>query len=1569
MHAASRRFLRGSVVPILTLTATCTDNVGPPQERSATRRVPPAYLQSSNPPFILAGAGSIADCSASKTGDSQTATLLDGIPLPAEVFTLGDNAYPKGAATDYTNCYGPTWGRHTARTHPVPGDVDYKTSGATGYFNFFGAAAGTSGQGYYSFDRGAWHIIALNSEISKTASSPQMQWLRADLAAHPNLCTLAYWHEPLYSSTGGTGSTGTTYSSVRPFWDTLYAYGADLILNGHRATYERIAPIKPDGARDNAFGIRSIIAGTGGQSGGTQTNVFPASEVRNGITFGVLKLYLYDDNYAWRFFPVAGKTFTDSSSTACHGAPGAGGGGGVSASQSTVAGSPTTITASSGSSTSTITVTAKNANGNPVSGATVTLSATGSGNALTQPAAPTNVSGVATGTLSSTLAETKTVSATISGVAITQVTSVTVSPGTASALGFKTQPTDTVAGSTITPAVQAEMRDQFGNLVPSATDAVTVAIGTNPAGGMLSGTLTVNAGTGVATFSDLSINKAGTGYTLAASAGGLTGATSSTFNITAAPPIPATLAFVVQPSSTAAGVTITPVVQVEIQDQYGARFTGATNRITLAIATNPSGGTLSGTATVAAVNGAATFSDLSINKTGTGYTLGASTSGLSSATSTAFSITAATPSASQSTVAVSPATITASSGSSTSTITVTAKDANGNLVSRATVVLAATENGNTLTQPSGPTNANGVATGSLNSTGAGTKTVSATIAGVAVTQTATVTVDPGSAAALGFKTQPINTTAGSSITPAIQVEVRDQFGNPITSATDSVTLAIGTDPGGGTLSGTTTVAAQIGVATFSTLRIDKVGTGYTLAASTPGLTGATSNAFDVTADPPVATSLAFVQQPTTTQAGAAISPAVEVEIQDQNGARLTSATANLTLAIGTNPGSGTLGGTTTVAAVNGLGTFSDLIIDKSGIGYTLAASSTGLSGGTSSAFNINAAVPSPTLSTVAASPTSIDTGTGLSTITVTAKGANDQPVSGATVVLAATGSGNTLTQPATTTNTSGVATGTLSSTVAETKIVSASADGVAISQTATVTVLTRPPPPPQPTLAQVIVVPDSVALDPGGTQAYTAYGKRSNGDSVAVSVAWSATGGTICCSGTVYTAGQTPGNYSVIATDTSGKAGTAKVTINTPPPPPPPPVIERVDVIPVSATLDTGATQQFTASDAMSDGSTKAFAGTWSATGGTIASSGLYKAGSASGSYLAIALDGGKADTATITVTVPPPPPPPPPPPGTLAMGCPSSGYTRLVNVSTKTEIDAALANAQPGDQIRVAPGIYDGSTALYKSGTPSQPIVYCGVAGTNPTFQNGRFKLIASYVIITGLVFAGPSGSGNVWLAGGDHSQFIGNEVRNSDGHHGISASDNSNLRIAYNYIHDNGAGAEIDHGIYYHQQIGTGNVIDNNLITRSTGRGISMHDSYGGVIHDILVTHNTIWRCGSTGILLAANSGTGNVIANNIVADNGVTYTYKQVRIKSGSPGTSVFNNIVWSPDAAKSGIEAIVGTTISGNLAQDPKFVSPYTDLHLQAGSPAIGLGLPQYSVSPDYDGKLRDSQPDAGAFEQQ
>ncbi len=280
-----------------------------------------------SPVATLVGAGDIAQCGSSGPAASKaeaTAKLLDGVPRNSStvVYTTGDNVYNDGTATEFKNCYAPTWGRHKDRTRPVPGNHDYNTAGASGYYGYFGAAAGQAGKGWYSYDLGAWHVVVLNSNCSSIggcgAGSAQEQWLRADLAASSARCTVAMWHHPRFNS----GRTHGNNMEVAPLWSALYDYGADVILNGHVHVYERFAPQTPDARADSAHGIRQFTVGTGGASGyAFETTPQPNSEVRRTGTDGVLKLTLRADGYDFNFLAVAGQTFSDSGSGTCHGRP------------------------------------------------------------------------------------------------------------------------------------------------------------------------------------------------------------------------------------------------------------------------------------------------------------------------------------------------------------------------------------------------------------------------------------------------------------------------------------------------------------------------------------------------------------------------------------------------------------------------------------------------------------------------------------------------------------------------------------------------------------------------------------------------------------------------------------------------------------------------------------------------------------------------------------------------------------------------------------------------------------------------------------------------------------------------------------------------------------------------------------------------------------------------------------------------------------------------------------------------------------------------------------------------
>jgi ABC-type transporter MlaC component len=263
---------------------------------------------------VLVGAGDIASCVSD--GDEATADLLDVVD--GVVFTLGDHAYEAGTPIEFAACYDPSWGRHKARTRPTPGNHDYLTPGASGYFEYFGAAAGSPARGYYDYELGGWRIIVLNSNCTDVGGcgvgSPQERWLRQVLGADQRRCTLAYWHHPRFSS--GPHGSDTAYDA---FWQALYEAGADVVLGGHDHTYERFAAQRPDGTRDPYRGLRQFVVGTGG--GSHHSFVGPAmanSEIRSDDTFGVLKLTLYPTGYEWQFIPVAGRTFVDVGIGQCH---------------------------------------------------------------------------------------------------------------------------------------------------------------------------------------------------------------------------------------------------------------------------------------------------------------------------------------------------------------------------------------------------------------------------------------------------------------------------------------------------------------------------------------------------------------------------------------------------------------------------------------------------------------------------------------------------------------------------------------------------------------------------------------------------------------------------------------------------------------------------------------------------------------------------------------------------------------------------------------------------------------------------------------------------------------------------------------------------------------------------------------------------------------------------------------------------------------------------------------------------------------------------------------------------
>jgi hypothetical protein len=281
----------------LILTA-CADEAAPtkPSFRSS---------QSAAPAVTFVGAGDIAGCASPYYHDEATAELIKKIN--GTVFTAGDLTYPDGTPDQYRNCYHPSWGQFRSRTRPSPGNHDYETRGAAGYFGYFGTLAGPCCRGYYTYVLGGWRIYSLNSEMNLIS---QLAWLKEHLASHPAACVLAYWHKPLYSA--GTMGPSTQMYGV---FKALYRAGAELVLTGHDHNYQRFAPMDADAHRTGT-GVRQFVVGTGGAHLADFPRSAPNLESR-AKTWGVLKLTLMERSYGWDFISTAGKIL-DSGTGTCH---------------------------------------------------------------------------------------------------------------------------------------------------------------------------------------------------------------------------------------------------------------------------------------------------------------------------------------------------------------------------------------------------------------------------------------------------------------------------------------------------------------------------------------------------------------------------------------------------------------------------------------------------------------------------------------------------------------------------------------------------------------------------------------------------------------------------------------------------------------------------------------------------------------------------------------------------------------------------------------------------------------------------------------------------------------------------------------------------------------------------------------------------------------------------------------------------------------------------------------------------------------------------------------------------
>ncbi|MGK2849737.1 MAG: metallophosphoesterase family protein [Candidatus Limnocylindrales bacterium] len=305
-----------SPIPVATSTATPTASglASPSPSASA-----PAAASASPSPSadlagdpVLVGAGDIADCTTDD--DEATAALLDDIE--GMVFTAGDNVYDSASSATFRDCYEPTWGRHKDRTRPAAGNHDWQDGGIGAYRTYFGAAAGEGKATWYAYDLGTWRVIVLDSNCGSAdgcdPESPQGRWLVTELAATTATCTVAIWHHPRFSS----GEHGDQ-DEVGPFWDALYAAGADVVINGHDHDYERFAPLDPDGREDRERGLRQFVVGTGGKELRGFDTVAAHSELRASVAHGVLALTLHDGSYDWQFIPTAGD-FADRGTARCH---------------------------------------------------------------------------------------------------------------------------------------------------------------------------------------------------------------------------------------------------------------------------------------------------------------------------------------------------------------------------------------------------------------------------------------------------------------------------------------------------------------------------------------------------------------------------------------------------------------------------------------------------------------------------------------------------------------------------------------------------------------------------------------------------------------------------------------------------------------------------------------------------------------------------------------------------------------------------------------------------------------------------------------------------------------------------------------------------------------------------------------------------------------------------------------------------------------------------------------------------------------------------------------------------
>ncbi|TMC49599.1 MAG: hypothetical protein E6J20_17850, partial [Chloroflexi bacterium] len=689
----------------------------------------------------------------------------------------------------------------------------------------------------------------------------------------------------------------------------------------------------------------------------------------------------------------------------------------VSAARTTVVASPASITASTGSGPSTITVTARDQFGNLIRGRTVVLTATGTLNTLIQPSPDTtNANGVASGTLSSTRAETKTVSATVGGTAITQQATVTVTPAAADTLVFIGQPSNVAAGAHITPAMQVEVRDQFGNRATAATVGIGLAIGTNPGGGVLTVTPR-NAVSGVATFDDASIDRAGTGYTLVASSGALGPATSNAFNVTSAGAASIGLSAGNSQSATV-GTAVAVAPSVIVRDQFNNPVAGVA--VTFAVATG--GGSVTGATQTTNGSGIATVTSWTLGPTAGPNTLTASSGTL---TGSPVTFTATGTAGAASSIALN-----AGNGQSATAGTavpvapsVIVRDANGNPVAGVAVTFAVASGGGTVAPTTAVTSGtNGIATVTSWTLGptAGPNTLTATATGLTgspVTFTATGTAGTASSIAVNAGNGQ-SATAGTAVAVNPSVIVRDANGNPVGGV--AVTFAVAS--GGGTVAPTTAVTTGTnGIATVTSWTLGPTAGPNTLTATATGLTGSPVT-FTATGTAGTASSIAVnAGNGQSATAGTAVAVNPSVIVRDANGNPVGGVAVTFAVA----SGGGTVTPTTAVTTgTNGIATVTSWTLGPTAGPNTLTATSGTLTGSPVTFTATGTAGAASSMALNAGNGQSATAGTAVPVDpSVIVRDTHGNPVAGVAVTFAvASGGGTVAPTTAVTTGTNGIAT-------------------------------------------------------------------------------------------------------------------------------------------------------------------------------------------------------------------------------------------------------------------------------------------------------------------------------------------------------------------------------------------------------------------------------------------------------------------------------------------------------------------------------------------------------------------